>query len=77
MNEIEIFRLFSLSGEFKHIHVREEEKIELSKLVSRVPIPIKEGVEESSAKVNVLLQAYISRLKLEVSVYLCVCVYIV
>lgn len=68
MTEIEIFRLFSLSGEFKHIHVREEEKIELSKLVSRVPIPIKEGVDEPSAKVNVLLQSYISRLKLEVSV---------
>lgn len=65
MSEIEIFRLFSLSGEFKHIHVREEEKIELLKLVSRVPIPIKEGVEEPSAKVNVLLQAFISRLKLE------------
>lgn len=67
MNEIEIFRLFSMSGEFKHIHVREEEKIELSKLISRTPIPVKEGVEEPQAKVNVLLQAYISRLKLEVS----------
>lgn len=65
MSEIEIFRLFSLSGEFKQIHVREEEKLELSKLISRVPIPVKEGVEEPSAKVNVLLQAYISRLKLE------------
>lgn len=30
-----------------------------------MPIPVKEGVEEPSAKVNVLLQAYISRLKLE------------
>ena len=39
--------------------------IELAKLVSRVPIPVKEGIEEPSAKVNVLLQAYISRLKLE------------
>jgi pre-mRNA-splicing helicase BRR2 len=66
MSEIEIFRLFSLSGEFKQIHVREEEKLELAKLVSKVPIPVKEGVEEPSAKVNVLLQAYISRLKLEV-----------
>lgn len=65
MTDIEIFRLFSLSGEFKQIHVREEEKLELQKLVARVPIPIKESVEEPSAKVNVLLQAYISRLKLE------------
>jgi pre-mRNA-splicing helicase BRR2 len=66
MNDIEIFRMFSLSGEFEQIHVREEEKLELQKLVGRVPIPVKEGVEEASAKVNVLLQAYISRLKLEV-----------
>lgn len=65
MNDIEIFRMFSLSGEFKQIHVREEEKLELLKLVTRVPIPVKEGVEEPSAKVNVLLQAYISQLKLE------------
>ena len=65
MSEIELFRLFSLSGEFKLLYVREEEKLELLKLVNRVPIPVKEGVEEPSAKVNVLLQAYISRLKLE------------
>jgi pre-mRNA-splicing helicase BRR2 len=65
MSEIEIFRLFSLSGEFKHIFVRDEEKLELTKLINRVPIPVKEGVEEPSAKVNILLQAYISRLKLD------------
>jgi pre-mRNA-splicing helicase BRR2 len=70
LSEIEIFRLFSLSGEFKFIHVREEEKLELVKLLSRVPIPVKEGVDEPSAKINVLLQAYISRLKLEVT-YFC------
>lgn len=65
MTEIEIFRLFSLSGEFKNIFVREEEKLELMRLVTRVPIPVKEGIDEPSAKVNVLLQAYISRLKLD------------
>ncbi|KAI8036698.1 hypothetical protein M5D96_010499 [Drosophila gunungcola] len=43
----------------------EEEKLELQKLMERVPIPIKESIEEHSAKVNVLLQAYISQLKLE------------
>ncbi|XP_014247747.1 putative U5 small nuclear ribonucleoprotein 200 kDa helicase [Cimex lectularius] len=65
ISEIELFRVFSLSGEFKNITVREEEKLELQKLMERVPIPIKEGMEEPSAKVNVLLQAYISQLKLE------------
>lgn len=72
----------------------QEEKLELQKLLERVPIPVKESIEESSAKVglkylnvttwsfllfptnissflvsssqiNVLLQAYISQLKLE------------
>jgi pre-mRNA-splicing helicase BRR2 len=65
LSEIELFRVFSLSSEFKNITVRQEEKLELSKLLERVPIPIKESIEEPSAKVNVLLQAYISQLKLE------------
>lgn len=39
--------------------------MELSKLLDRVPIPVKESMEEASAKINVLLQAYISQLKLE------------
>lgn len=45
--------------------VREEEKMELQKLADRVPIPIKESIEEPTAKVNVLLQSYISQLKLD------------
>lgn len=45
--------------------VRQEEKIELAKLLERVPIPVKESVEEPAAKINVLLQAYISQLKLD------------
>ncbi len=65
MSDIELFRLFSLSSEFKNIHVREEEKLELAKLAARVPIPIKDSIEDSLAKVNVLLQAYISGLRLE------------
>jgi pre-mRNA-splicing helicase BRR2 len=39
--------------------------LELSKLLERVPIPIKESVDEPSAKINALLQAYISGLKLD------------
>ncbi|XP_070541263.1 U5 small nuclear ribonucleoprotein 200 kDa helicase-like [Ptychodera flava] len=65
LSEIELFRVFSLSGEFRNITVREEEKLELNKLLERVPIPVKESIEEPSAKVNVLLQAYISQLKLD------------
>ncbi|PKS06631.1 hypothetical protein jhhlp_007381 [Lomentospora prolificans] len=62
---IELFRVFSLSAEFKYIPVRQDEKVELAKLLSRVPIPVKESIEEPHAKINVLLQAYISRLRLD------------
>ncbi|MCJ1427973.1 DEIH-box ATPase [Sticta canariensis] len=62
---IELFRVFALSDEFKYIPVRQDEKLELAKLVGRVPIPVKESIEEPHAKINVLLQAFISRLKLE------------
>ena len=52
LSEIELFRVFSLSGEFRNISVREEEKLELMKLLERVPIPFKESIEEPSAKVR-------------------------
>ncbi|KAK3068006.1 hypothetical protein LTS18_000846, partial [Coniosporium uncinatum] len=65
ISTIELFRVFALSDEFKYIPVRQDEKLELAKMLGRVPIPVKEGVEEPHCKINVLLQAYISRLKLE------------
>lgn len=65
ITNIELFRVFSLSAEFKYIPVRQEEKLELAKLLGRVPIPVKESIEEPHCKINVLLQAYISRLKLD------------
>jgi pre-mRNA-splicing helicase BRR2 len=77
LTEIELIRVFSRATEFKvcvmfgacadlqYVVVREEEKLELQKLLERVPIPVKESIDEPSAKINVLLQAYISQLKLE------------
>jgi pre-mRNA-splicing helicase BRR2 len=65
LSDIELLRLFSLSKDFANITVREEEKQELARLVERVPIPVKESVDEPSAKANVLLQAYISQIKLD------------
>lgn len=65
ITNIELFRVFALSAEFKYIPVRQEEKLELAKLLGRVPIPVKESIEEAHCKINVLLQAYISRLKLD------------
>ncbi|KAI3882646.1 hypothetical protein MKX03_000086 [Papaver bracteatum] len=65
MGDIELCRLFSLSEEFKYVTVKQDEKMELAKLLDRVPIPVKESLDEPSAKINVLLQAYVSQLKLE------------
>ncbi|TIB36491.1 hypothetical protein E3P84_00909 [Wallemia ichthyophaga] len=65
MSLIELFRVFALSNEFKLIPVRQEEKLELQKLMERVPIPVKESVDEPAAKINVLLQAFISDLRLD------------
>ena len=57
MSEIELFRVFSLSAEFRNLRVRDEDKLELSKLLQRVPIPevSKAGIDEPSAKCNLLL----------------------
>ena len=57
MGDIELLRLFALSDEFRFMIVREEEKLELAKLLDRVPIPVKEALDDPIAKVNVLLQA--------------------
>jgi len=39
------------------------------KLLKRVPIPVKESVKEPAAKINVLLQVFISQLKLDGSTF--------
>lgn len=65
MGIIELFKVFSLSNEFKYIPIREEEKGELSRLLEAVPIPVKGSLEEPSSKINILLQAYIGRLKMD------------
>lgn len=62
---IDVFRIFSSSSEFRLIPVRQEEKSEITKLMERAPIPIKEDLSDPKAKANILLQAYISRLSLE------------
>lgn len=65
VTDIDMFRIFSLSEEFRYIPVRSDEKMELGKIKEMVPIPIKESIDEPTAKINILLQAYISRIKLE------------
>ena len=66
MGHIELFRVFALSDEFKYILIREEEKLALSKLLERVPVLIKEGIEKPASKINVLLQAYVIKYKFRI-----------
>jgi len=65
MNMIDLFRLFALSKEFEFVAVRENEKLELEKFIEKVPVPVKGSLDEPAAKINILLQAYISRFRLE------------
>nr|WCZ58359.1 U5 small nuclear ribonucleoprotein 200 kDa helicase [Paratrimastix eleionoma] len=65
VGDIELFRVFALSDEFKYLAVREEEKVELQRWLEQVPVPVKESVDETLAKVNVLLQCYISQVSLD------------
>ncbi|CAF1379783.1 unnamed protein product [Adineta ricciae] len=65
VNEIDLFRILSLSFEFQHIIVREEEKVELRKLFKCVRISVGESIDESSTKINVLLQSHISQLQVD------------
>lgn len=76
LTDPELFRLFTLSSEFAQIVVRAEEKLELAMLLQKVPVPVREPPESGSAKVNVLLQAYISRVQLEKFALACDMVYV-
>lgn len=64
-SEMDVLRVFAQSEEFRHVPVRQEEKMEVSRLMERCPYPVKESAHEGIAKVNVLLQTYILRLELE------------
>lgn len=65
MNQIDILKIFSQSEEFKYISIKEEERFEVEDLFYKVPIPVKGTVEDNITKVNILLQAYISRIPLD------------
>lgn len=65
LTELDILKIFAMAGEFKFIPVRQEEKIEIAKLLEKCPFPIRENPNDPLAKTNVLLQAYISRLTLD------------
>ena len=65
MEHIHPFPVSSSSHQSPQLPIHQEERLQVTKLLQKVPLPIKEGGDEPSAKVNALLQAHISQLALE------------
>ncbi|XP_066288135.1 activating signal cointegrator 1 complex subunit 3-like [Branchiostoma lanceolatum] len=62
MTESDILAMVAKSHEFDQIKVRDDEMSELDELLDSVcPLPVPGGVENSYGKVNILLQTYICR----------------
>ncbi|KAG8345871.1 DEAD DEAH box helicase Type III restriction enzyme res subunit Helicase conserved C terminal domain [Trypanosoma vivax] len=65
MHDVDLFRLFAMSKEFAHIAVRPEEQAQLQFLLENAPIAVRESRYTPLAKINVLLQCYISGMSLQ------------
>ncbi|KAI5477077.1 DNA/RNA helicase, DEAD/DEAH box type [Pseudohyphozyma bogoriensis] len=66
MGEADVLALIASSVEFGQINVRENEIPELQKLIEEsCPCQVNGGTQSSAGKVNVLLQAYISKAYIE------------
>ena len=53
-DSIDVLKIFTLSDEFKYVNLRQEEKIEIDKLLETVPIPVKGTSDNPHSKINVL-----------------------
>ncbi|EAN92550.1 ATP-dependent RNA helicase, putative [Trypanosoma cruzi] len=65
MHDVDLFRLFAMSKEFSHILVRPEEQTQLQYLLENAPIAVRESRYTPLAKINILLQCYISGMSLQ------------
>ncbi|PWN54230.1 Sec63-domain-containing protein [Violaceomyces palustris] len=65
MTEADVLGLLSLGTDFEQIIPRDSEEKELKKMLENAPCEVPGGVETSPGKVNILLQAYISRTYVE------------
>jgi activating signal cointegrator complex subunit 3 len=62
MNEADLIELASLADEFSQLKIRDDELDELDLLFSnQCYLPVKGGTENVHGKVNILIQAYVSR----------------
>ncbi|CAK0786311.1 hypothetical protein CVIRNUC_009524 [Coccomyxa viridis] len=66
MSEAEFLAMLAHSSEFENVAVREEELPELDQLcLHQCPFDVRGGPENKHGKVNILLQAYVSRARAE------------
>ncbi|KAF9008935.1 Sec63 Brl domain-containing protein [Cyathus striatus] len=65
MSQADVLALLSNSTEFDQIQVRDSEQNELEQLMKSVPCEVKGGTENTYGKVNILLQAFISRISVD------------
>ncbi|TBU58370.1 Sec63-domain-containing protein [Dichomitus squalens] len=65
MTEADVLAMLCDSTEFDQIQVRENEVEELKAFMEEIPCKVKGGTDTSAGKVNILLQAYISRFRPE------------
>lgn len=65
MTEADVLSVLSLATDFEQIIPRDAEERELKKMLENAPCEVPGGIETSPGKVNILLQAYISRVYVE------------
>ncbi|GFU32706.1 activating signal cointegrator 1 complex subunit 3 [Nephila pilipes] len=65
MSDAEIFALISQAQEFDQLKVRDDEMVELDHLLHECYLNVPLGCENTEGKVNILLQASLSRLQLD------------
>lgn len=65
MSEADVLGLLSQAADFEQIVPRDSEEKELKKMLEAAPCEVSGGIETSPGKVNILLQAYISRTFIE------------
>ncbi|KAJ1602710.1 hypothetical protein NDA14_000301 [Ustilago hordei] len=65
MSEADVLGLLSQAADFEQIVPRDAEEKELKKMLKVAPCQVSGGIETSPGKVNILLQAYISRTYIE------------
>ncbi|KAK9868384.1 hypothetical protein WJX84_004044 [Apatococcus fuscideae] len=66
MGEADVLSMIAQSSEFENVAMRDDELLELDTLARQAcPCDVRGGAENKHGKVNILLQAYVSRTRLE------------